>query len=239
MVSRRAWIVLLGLVSWTATDADAQALLFRRGYCNADTNLDLGDVITMLNYLFVSASAPPCLDACDANDDGQIDIGDPVTALNYLFAGGAPLPPPFAAPGADPTPDLLGCGQVASLEVPAISRPEGFGTDGQLGPTLTFGAATILELGATGLWCRFGGDACAGPEGDVGTECCDGPLPCEWYNALGGEWVGGPSAGDRFVVGATASVTVPAGATGLRFFFNDDLQAYDDNSGSVTVTVAY
>jgi hypothetical protein len=84
---------------------------FRRGDANGDGNdLDLGDAVYILQYLFANGSAPPCLDAADANDDNKaIDVSDGVYVLQYLFAGGPLLPPPFPDCGFDKTEDELGC----------------------------------------------------------------------------------------------------------------------------------
>jgi hypothetical protein len=82
---------------------------FTRGDCNADGNCDIGDAIFLLGSLFGGGVAGSCESACDANDDGNIDIGDAIWKLSFLFSGGAAPPAPFAACGADPTPDGIGC----------------------------------------------------------------------------------------------------------------------------------
>ena len=100
--------------------------LFHRGNANADNSADISDAIWVFNYLFLSGTAPSCLDAADTNDDGQVDISDGVYLLSYLFRGGPvpPAPSPHSpCPGPDPTPDGLGCetghspGVEPSLEV--------------------------------------------------------------------------------------------------------------------------
>jgi hypothetical protein len=70
--------------------------------------VNIADVIRVLGFLFLNASAPACLDACDANDSGGIDISDAVSILFYLFAGGEPPAAPGPEKcGADPTSDPL------------------------------------------------------------------------------------------------------------------------------------
>jgi len=69
----------------------------------------LSDAQATLSYLFLAGEPPRCQDAADANDDGKINISDAIQTLHFLFAGGSPLPPPNGTPGADPTPDSLGC----------------------------------------------------------------------------------------------------------------------------------
>jgi len=82
---------------------------FLRGDIVRDGSMDISDAVRILNRLFLSAPEIPCLDAADANDDGKVDISDPVRILGHLFLGDASLPPPFGAPGGDPTPDFLDC----------------------------------------------------------------------------------------------------------------------------------
>ncbi|MBI4604155.1 MAG: IPT/TIG domain-containing protein [Planctomycetes bacterium] len=81
---------------------------FVRGNANNDANVDLSDAVFTLNYLFAGGATPVCLDAADANDVGSVDLSDPIYLLNFLFQGGNPIPPPYPAPGTDPTPDVIG-----------------------------------------------------------------------------------------------------------------------------------
>jgi hypothetical protein len=57
----------------------------------------------------MESAAPACLDAADGNDDGALGLTDAIYVLSHLFLGGPAPPPPFPAPGADPTPDGLDC----------------------------------------------------------------------------------------------------------------------------------
>ena len=85
---------------------------FHRGDANGDTRVDISDPIRLLNYLFLDAAEPGCLDATDANDDGRADISDAIFLLEDLFApyleSLIPAPGPFDC-GLDPTTDDLGC----------------------------------------------------------------------------------------------------------------------------------
>jgi len=87
---------------------------FRRGEVNGDGKLDLSDAVVTLEFLFLGAAEPDCLDATDGNDSGSVDLSDAVYALGYLFLGTAPPPEPFPECGSDPTPDELGCGDFPS-----------------------------------------------------------------------------------------------------------------------------
>ena len=101
---------------------------FRRGDSNGDSQVDISDAVTILDYLF-GASRLTCLDAADANDDGDVGISDPIGLLTFLFGGGIRPVPPFLSCDRDPTPDVNGCssyplcalrhlGDIASTDVP-------------------------------------------------------------------------------------------------------------------------
>ena len=62
------------------------------GDCNFDRRVDLTDVITALEFAFLSPDTEVCHPYCDSNTDGTIDISDAITLISYLFRGGkAPL----------------------------------------------------------------------------------------------------------------------------------------------------
>jgi hypothetical protein len=81
--------------------------IFRRGDVNADRNLDIGDPIDLLAYLFAGGPEPLCHDAADAGDEGSLDIGDAIGILGYLFSGELMPPPGGEDCGRDPTEDEL------------------------------------------------------------------------------------------------------------------------------------
>jgi hypothetical protein len=60
------------------------------GDCNGDGAIDIGDVVHLLNYLFIGGPAPKPLPAGDANCDGMINVGDAIYLANYVFIGGPP-----------------------------------------------------------------------------------------------------------------------------------------------------
>jgi hypothetical protein len=82
--------------------------VFVRGDTGLDGELDIGDAVRTLLFLF-KGTPIPCPDAADFGDDGQLAIGDAVATLNYLFRGGPAPRQPFPAAGPDTTPDALGC----------------------------------------------------------------------------------------------------------------------------------
>jgi len=76
---------------WQEHPFQFTALHFNYGDANADSLINIADVIYLINYLFLSGLPPvPCLEAGDANCDGIVDIADAVYLLNYLFLDGAP-----------------------------------------------------------------------------------------------------------------------------------------------------
>lgn len=86
--------------------------VFVRGEVNNDGQIDIGDPIAALNFMFLSKPVD-CWDAVDINDSGTLDLADPILLLMYQFADGEPPAPPFPEPGPDPTPDdPYGCDRV-------------------------------------------------------------------------------------------------------------------------------
>lgn len=82
---------------------------FVRGECNGSSPFDLADPIFLLTFLFIDPTAPPCFDACDANDDGSLNLADVIYQLSHLFNGGPPPLPPTSLCEEDPTDDGLDC----------------------------------------------------------------------------------------------------------------------------------
>ena len=85
--------------------------------------IDLTDGVVVLNYLFLGADAPACMDAADTDDSGgELSLTDAVVIFNWLFLGKSPPKAPSPsdtnyAPGdcsVDPTPEGgMGCATVA------------------------------------------------------------------------------------------------------------------------------
>jgi hypothetical protein len=65
---------------------------FIRGDATGDGNIDIGDVVYIINYLYKNGTAPNPLIAGDATCDGNVDVGDIVYLINYLFKNGPPPP---------------------------------------------------------------------------------------------------------------------------------------------------
>lgn len=61
---------------------------FLRGDANGDSEVNVGDAVYIINYVFKGGPAPDPLEAGDANCDGGCDVGDAVYLINYVFKGG-------------------------------------------------------------------------------------------------------------------------------------------------------
>lgn len=84
---------------------------FLRGDSNGDGRVNVSDAVFTLRYLFAGGDEPSCMDAADADDDGTVSLTDAIFLLNFLAQIIETMPAPGArTPGADPTPDGLGCG---------------------------------------------------------------------------------------------------------------------------------
>ncbi len=81
---------------------------FRRGDTTGNFELNIGDVVLVLAYMFTTGSIS-CIDAADMNDSGDLNLVDAMALLQYLYSTGNPLPPPFLGCGPDPTEDTLDC----------------------------------------------------------------------------------------------------------------------------------
>ncbi|UCB53299.1 MAG: VCBS repeat-containing protein [Candidatus Zixiibacteriota bacterium] len=59
-----------------------------RGDANGDGEINVGDVVYIINFLYRGEDPPIPMETADANCDGIVDIGDVVYLLNYLYRGG-------------------------------------------------------------------------------------------------------------------------------------------------------
>jgi len=89
--------------------AGVPGVVFLRADTNESGRVDISDAIATLTFLFLGGPDPACHDRMDANDDGRLDLTDGVFTLEFLFFRGAAPPPPFPAPGRDPSADALSC----------------------------------------------------------------------------------------------------------------------------------
>jgi len=66
----------------------ATIMLIGRGDANGDGDLNIGDAVYLITYIFKGGSAPDPLDAGDPNCDAAVNIGDAVYLINYIFKSG-------------------------------------------------------------------------------------------------------------------------------------------------------
>ncbi|MBN1420378.1 MAG: hypothetical protein JXP34_16490 [Planctomycetes bacterium] len=91
---------------------------FIRSDANADGETDIGDAVSLLDYLFAHAAPLLCLDAGDANADQVLDIGDAIWILSYLFQDGPAPAAPFPSCGQTPEAASMGCESFPPCEAP-------------------------------------------------------------------------------------------------------------------------
>ena len=64
----------------------------KRGDANHDGMVNIGDAVSMVNYIFRSGPAPFTIESGDANSDTFLNMGDAIFVVNYVFKGGpAPI----------------------------------------------------------------------------------------------------------------------------------------------------
>lgn len=61
---------------------------YMRGDANSDANINIGDVVYLINYIFKSGPPPAFEKLGDPNCDDHINIGDAVYLVNYIFKSG-------------------------------------------------------------------------------------------------------------------------------------------------------
>ncbi|MFQ5653694.1 MAG: DUF362 domain-containing protein [Planctomycetota bacterium] len=81
---------------------DECCMPFVRGEVNGDGEIDIGDAVYLLAFLFGPGPAPlPVPDAGDANNDDTLDVADAIYIIWYLFNNGPAPPAPFPDPGCE------------------------------------------------------------------------------------------------------------------------------------------
>jgi hypothetical protein len=85
-----AWVVEAGVDDFKVWAYHCSVIC---GDANGDGNVDIGDVVYLVSYLYKNGSPPQCdpiADCGDANLDDVINIGDVLYLVNYLYRGGPP-----------------------------------------------------------------------------------------------------------------------------------------------------
>ena len=65
-------------------------LVYVCGDANGDDQVNVGDAVYLINYIFKGGPAPDPECVGDANGDDQVNVGDAVYLINYVFKGGSP-----------------------------------------------------------------------------------------------------------------------------------------------------
>ncbi len=58
------------------------------GDCNGDYEVNVGDPVYLINYIFKSGPVPVDMNCADVNSDTSVNVGDAVYLINYIFKGG-------------------------------------------------------------------------------------------------------------------------------------------------------
>ncbi len=93
---------------------------FVRGDVNLDGDVNVGDAVSTLNFLFAGGSIG-CLEAADVDGSSKIDLTDAVYELNYLFLGGLAPPAPFEECGRPEAALAVGCDEpLCFIDLPPL-----------------------------------------------------------------------------------------------------------------------
>jgi hypothetical protein len=85
-----SYTLMRRIMSWFGLGRTTPSFL--HGDVNGDFVIDLGDVVSLIGYLYKDDVPPNPLEAGDANCDGHVDLGDLVYLISYLYRGGDPPP---------------------------------------------------------------------------------------------------------------------------------------------------
>ena len=76
--------------NWGVEMGYVLAIRVTRGDVNADGIINVGDVVSLVNYLYRAGGEPCPVEAGDVTSDGTVNVGDVVYLVNYLYRGGDP-----------------------------------------------------------------------------------------------------------------------------------------------------
>jgi len=81
----------------TDQDGVGDACDYMCGDPNADRDLNVGDAVYIINYIFKGGPPPDPQCSGDTTGDGDLNVGDAVHLINYIFKGGPPPDPACCA----------------------------------------------------------------------------------------------------------------------------------------------
>jgi hypothetical protein len=67
---------------------EAPAIVYICGDSNGDDAVNIGDAVTLINYVFKGGPPPDPECLGDANGDASVNVGDAVYLINFVFSGG-------------------------------------------------------------------------------------------------------------------------------------------------------
>jgi hypothetical protein len=73
---------------WPAFQGEGTNCCDIGGDANSDTQVNVGDAVFLINYVFKGGAPPVCLIQADGNNDCNVNVGDAVYLINYTFKGG-------------------------------------------------------------------------------------------------------------------------------------------------------
>lgn len=76
--------------NWGVEAGYVLAIRVTRGDVNAGGIINVGDVVSLVNYLYRAGGEPCPVEAGDVTSDGIVNVGDVVYLVNYLYRGGDP-----------------------------------------------------------------------------------------------------------------------------------------------------
>ena len=68
-------------------DATVMVKTYARGDANGDGAVNVGDIVTVTNYILALDPDPFVFSAADVDENGSIDVGDLVGIVNILLGG--------------------------------------------------------------------------------------------------------------------------------------------------------
>ncbi|MEZ5359498.1 MAG: hypothetical protein R3F48_11815 [Candidatus Zixiibacteriota bacterium] len=88
------------LIGLDGTTYNANTVFFTNGHifmqedylagdCNADGYFNIGDAVSLIDYIFKGGNAPQPICTGDVNCDGYCNVADPVYIVNYIFRQGS------------------------------------------------------------------------------------------------------------------------------------------------------
>jgi hypothetical protein len=77
-------------LDFEGVDSWARVCEYLLADANGDGSINVSDAVFIINYIFVSGSAPYPLLVADANCDDLVNVSDAVYIINYIFVDGDP-----------------------------------------------------------------------------------------------------------------------------------------------------